>query len=56
MHIQLPYTACVSEQFRTDFKILNREKESKVKKLCKQVRDQIVWKHAQDTSQGLLKN
>ena len=27
---------------------------SKVKKLCKQLRHQIVWKQVEDTTQGLL--
>ena len=27
---------------------------SKVKKVCKQVRDQIVWKQVEDKAQGLL--
>ena len=27
-----------------------------MKRLCKQVRDQIVWKQVEDAVQGLLKN
>ena len=37
-------------------KICNFKKEVgiKVKVLCKQVRDHIVWKQVEDTAQGLL--
>ena len=31
-----------------------REQGLKVKKVCKQIRDQIVWKQVEDTAQGLL--
>ena len=42
---------------RNDFKklqFIKREYGSKVKKLCKKVRDQIVWKQVEDTALGLL--
>ena len=39
-----------------DLKICNLkwEQRSKVNKVCKQVRDQIVWKQVKDTAQALL--
>ena len=44
---------------RNDYKnciFKKREQGSKVKKLCTQVRDQIVTKEIEDTAQGLLQN
>ena len=45
----------MSDIYRNDFKNIGIIKEgNRVKKLCKQVRDQIVNKQIEDTTQGLL--
>ena len=37
-----------------NFQFYKREYGSKVKKVCEQIGDQIVWKQVEDTAQGLL--
>ena len=42
-------------KLQNDLKICNLKKRIgiEIEKVCKQVRDQIVWKQVKDTAQGL---
>ena len=55
-HIQPTKWVCKTRETGNDFKVCNFKKgiEIESEKVCKQVRDQILWKQLEDTAQGLL--